>query len=90
MSLYVLFDSIKLILFSSVFEPYAISNFVVKYHTSFSHFCLNWHYAAATIHTIRQVANVFNKVIICVQTHVTMIVHEHAKNPLIGGRMMNI
>ena len=40
-------------------------------------------------HTLRQVANLFNKVILCVQRHATMFVHLYA-NPLIGEWIMNI
>ena len=40
-------------------------------------------------HSLRQVANLFNKVILCVQGHVTMFIQVHA-NPFIGERIMNI
>ena len=40
-------------------------------------------------HSLRQVANLFNKVILCVQRHVTMFVQVYA-NSLNGEQIMNI
>jgi len=40
-------------------------------------------------HTLRQVANLFNKVILCVQRYATMFVQVYA-NPFIGKQIMNI
>ena len=40
-------------------------------------------------HALRQVAFLFNKVIICIQEHAVMFVQVYA-NPFIGKRIMNI
>ena len=40
-------------------------------------------------HALRQVANLFNKEILCVQRHATMFVQVYA-NTFIGERIMNI
>ena len=40
-------------------------------------------------HALRQVANLFNKVIICVQRHAFMFVQVYP-NPFIGERILNI
>jgi len=39
-------------------------------------------------HALRQVANLFNKVILCVQRHRTMFFKVYV-NPFIGERVMN-
>jgi len=39
-------------------------------------------------HALRQVAYLFNKVILCIQEHAVMFVQVYA-NPLIGKRIMN-
>jgi len=40
-------------------------------------------------HALRQMANLFNKVFLCVKRHATMFVQIYA-NPFIGERIMNI
>ena len=47
---------------------------------------LRWSYYNRTL---RQVANLFNKVILCVERHATMLVQVYA-NPFIGEWIMNI
>ena len=47
----------------------------------------NRHYAETSI-TLRQVANLFNKVILCVQKLATMFVQVYA-NPFIGERVIH-